>query len=272
MRGLFSEGVFDVMLEHQVQFDALIGVSAGACFGCNYKSRQIGRAIRYNKRFASDPRYMGIGSWLRTGNFINAHYAYLVVPRVFDYFDTQAFAANPMAFYMVCTDVHTGKPVYGRYDQVDSNMLDWMRASASMPLLSTPVAINGLHLLDGGISDSIPLAFSQQQGYERNVVILTQPLGFVKKRTKLMPLFHLFMRKYPAIIQAMERRHDMYNAQLDYLKQEEQKGNTLLIYPSSELPISRLEKRPERLQRIYDKGREIGQQRIGEVIDFLQHS
>lgn len=269
MRGMFTVGVIDVMMEHDVNYDGLIGVSAGAAFGCNYKSRQIQRALRYNKMLASDPRYMGIRSFLKTGNYISDWFTYHVVPYAYDIFDTVTFRSNPMAYYLVCTDVHTGEPVYKRLDEVDHSTLEWIRASASMPMLSKPVALEGRELLDGGISNSIPLEYFQKIGYERNVVVLTQPLGFVKQRTKLMPLFKTLMRKYPAIVDAMARRHEMYNRQLEYLRQEEKKGNTLLIYPLEKLPISRVESNPEKLQEIYDMGRKVGEQRIQDVISFL---
>lgn len=271
MRGMFTVGVIDVMMEHDVCYDGLVGVSAGAAFGCNYKSHQIQRALRYNKLLARDPRYMGIRSFIRTGNYISDWFTYHVVPNCYDLFDRKAFALNPMEYHLVCTDVHTGLPVYKQLSHVDYTMLEWIRASASMPLLSEPVALEGHLLLDGGISDSIPLQYFQKQGYGRNVVVLTQPLGFVKQRTRLIPLFKLLMRKYPAIIDAMAHRHEMYNAQLDYLKQEEKKGNTLLIYPEGKLSISRVETAPERLQEIYDLGRRVGEQRIQEIISFLKN-
>ena len=124
-----------------------------------------------------------------------------------------------------------------------------------MPLVSRPVPLDGKLLLDGGISDSIPLRYFQGQGFERNIVVLTQPKGFFKKKTKLMPLFHLFMRKYPAIVQAMARRHLMYNEELAYLEEEERKGNILLIYPQDTLPIGRTEQDEQKMRRVYAMGR-----------------
>ena len=114
MRGLFTAGITDVMMEHDVWPDGLIGVSAGAAFGCNMKSRQAGRAVRYNKRFARDPRYSGLRSLLTTGDYFNADFGYHVIPREYDLFDDEAFEANPMEFVCVCTDVETGQPVYKR--------------------------------------------------------------------------------------------------------------------------------------------------------------
>ena len=211
MRGLFTAGVMDVMMEYGIRFDGIVGVSAGASFGCNYKSHQIGRVLRYNIRFKDDPRYMGLRSLLKTGNLVAAEFSYHTLPKELDVFDFDAYNADPAEFHVVCTDVLTGEPVYHRIDFMDDDGLEWIRASASMPLVSKPVNIDGKLLLDGGISDSIPLRYFQGQGFERNLVILTQPKGFYKKRTKLMPLFHLFSSRYPAIVQAMSRRHLMYN-------------------------------------------------------------
>lgn len=271
MRGMFTVGVTDVLMQQQIRFDGIIGVSAGACFGVNYKSHQIQRALRYNKLYASNWRYMSLWSWLTTGNYISKDFAYYHVPVHLDKFDFKTFNQDPTTFTLVCTDVHTGEPVYKEINHGDEGILEWIRATASMPILSVPVALDGREYLDGGISDSIPLKYFQDQGYEKNVVILTQPLGFVKKRTKLMPLFHLMMRKYPKIIEAMGRRHEMYNEQLAYLAQEEKKGNTLLIYPQNALPISRIESKPMLLQQVYDMGTAIGKSRCHEIQDFLTH-
>ena len=141
MRGLWTAGVTDVMMEHGVWPDGLIGVSAGAAFGCNIKSRQIGRAIRYNTRFAKDARYSGIRSWLTTGDYFNAQFGYHVVPYEYDLFDTKAFEENPMEFVVVCTDVTTGQAVYHTMNHVDYDELEWLRASASMPLASKVVEV-----------------------------------------------------------------------------------------------------------------------------------
>lgn len=269
MRGLFSAGVMDVMMEQGIRFDGMIGVSAGAAFGCNYKSHQLGRALRYNIRFSNDPKYMGLRTLWHTGELVNGEYAYHTIPTQLDIFDTEAFAANPMEFQLVCTDANTGKPVYKRLDTVDYEALEWVRASASMPLVSHPVKLEGRELLDGGITDSIPLRHFQEEGYTRNIVILTQPKGFTKKRTKLMPLFHLFMRKYPKIIEAMSKRHLMYNEQLAYLRQQELLGNTIVIYPQDTLPIGRTEQTPGKLRHVYELGRQTALEHLQQITVFI---
>ena len=269
MRGLFSAGVMDVMLEHGIRFDGIVGVSAGATFGCNYKSHQLGRVLRYNIRFKDDPRYMGLRSLLRTGDLVGAEFSYHTLPNELDVFDFDTFINDPAEFHVVCTDVETGEPVYHRIDEMDDEGLDWIRASASMPLVSRPVSLGGHLLLDGGISDSIPLRYFQGQGFDRNVVILTQPKGFFKRRTKLMPLFHLFMRRYPAIVQAMSRRHLMYNDELSYLDEQERRGNILLICPQDTLPIGRTEQKEAKMRHVYGMGRQTGEDMIQTIKDFL---
>lgn len=231
MRGLFTAGIIDVMMEAGIEPDGLIGVSAGAAFGCNYKSRQPGRAIRYNMRFAKDPRYSGIWSLLKSGDYFNAEFGYHVVPKEYDIFDVEAFERNPMAFIVVCTDVETGQAIYHKMDHVDFDELEWLRASASMPLASKVVEVGGHKLLDGGVADSIPLAYAESIGYERNVVILTQPEGYVKKHSRLMPLMRIGLRKYPEMVKAMDQRHLMYNHELEFVSQAEREGRCLVIRP-----------------------------------------
>lgn len=269
LRALFTAGVTDVMQEEGITFDGLVGVSAGATFGCNYKSCQPGRSLRYNIRFIGDSRYMGWRTLLREGNLVSAEFSYHVMPFTLDIFDTKTFAENPMEFHVVTTDVYTGKPVYKRLDKADHHMLEWLRASASMPIVSRPVEVDGYTLLDGGISDSIPLRYFQEKGFDRNIVILTQPKGFMKKRTKLMPMFRLFTRKYPAIVQAMAERHVMYNEQLEYLQQQEEEGKILLICPSDPLPIGRTEQNEKKMRHVYALGREMGKKRLAEIKAFL---
>ena len=270
MRGLFTAGIIDVMMEAGVEPDGLIGVSAGAAFGCNYKSRQPGRAIRYNTRFAKDARYSGLKSLLTTGDYFNAQFGYHIVPYQYDLFDVETFEHNPMEFMVVCTDVLTGQAVYHKMDRVDYDELEWLRASASMPLASKVVEVAGHKLLDGGVADSIPLAYFESIGYDRNVVILTQPEGYVKHRTKLMPLMRIGLRRYPEMIQAMDRRYLMYNRELEFVRQAEREGRCLVIRPDEKLPIGHISHDSEEMKRVYQIGREMGDRYIERIKAFYQ--
>ena len=268
MRGLWTAGVIDVMMEHDIRPDGLIGVSAGAAFGCNYKSQQIGRAIRYNTRFAKDPRYSGWKSLLKSGDYFNAEFGYHVVPYEYDIFDTETFEKDPLEFTVVCTDVETGAAVYHQIDHVDYDELEWLRASASMPLASKIVEVGGWKLLDGGVSDSIPLEYYERQGYKRNVVILTQPLGYRKKHLALMPLMRLALRKYPHFLKALDERHLMYNCQLDYVAEAERLGRCLVIRPDEDIPIGHLSHDPQQMRLVYDMGRKVGERYIDHIKEF----
>ena len=268
MRGLWTAGVTDVMMEHDVWPDALIGVSAGAAFGCNYKSRQIGRAIRYNTRFAHDSRYSGMKSLITSGDYFNAQFGYHVGPYEYDIFDTSAFEQNPMTFTVVCTDVETGQAVYHPMDHVDYDELEWLRASASMPLASKVVHVGGRKLLDGGVSDSIPLEYFERQGIRRNVVILTQPLGYKKSHLRLMPLMRLALRKYPHFLRALDQRHLMSNRQLEYVAEAERQGRCLVIRPDEKIPIGHISHDTAQMRLVYEMGRKTGEQYIDRIIAF----
>lgn len=270
MRGLWTAGIIDVMMEHDVWPDGMIGVSAGAAFGCNYKSRQKGRAIRYNTHLAHDSRFSGLWSLLTTGDYYNAEFGYHIVPREIDPFDNEAFDKNPMAFFAVCTDVETGEPVYQQLTEATPETYDWIRASASMPLVSRVVKLQGRKLLDGGVADSIPLAFFEAAGYQRNVVILTQPLGYQKEHNRLMPLMRIALHRYPQMIKAMDRRHLMYNRQLEYVAEAEREGRCLVIRPAEKIPIGHVSHDPERMQHVYELGRQAGEQYIDRIKAYYE--
>ena len=270
MRGLWTAGITDVMMEHNIWPDGLIGVSAGAAFGCNYKSRQIGRAIRYNTHFAKDERYSGWKSLFTTGDYFNAKFGYHIVPFEYDKFDIDAFENNPMEFVVVCTDVETGQPIYHRMSHVDYNELEWLRASASMPLASKVVKVEGWKLLDGGVSDSIPLKYFEEQGYKRNVVILTQPLGYQKKRNPLIPLMRIALHKYPYFLKAMEERHMMYNCQLEYVAEAERLERCLVIRPDEPIPIGHLSKDANQMRYVYELGRAVGERNIDKIKEYYE--
>jgi len=270
MRGLWTAGITDVMMEHDVWPDGLIGVSAGAAFGCNYKSRQIGRAIRYNMRFAKDPRYSGLRSLLKSGDYFNAKFDYHVVPKKYDIFDDKAFEQNPMEFYVVCTDVETGEAVYKPLNNVTDETYDWIRASASMPMVSKVVELQGRKLLDGGVADSIPLEYFESVGYKRNVVILTQPRGYRKEHNKLMPLLRLSLRKHPKMVKAMNERHVMYNNELDYVAKAERQGRCLVIRPEGKIPIGHISHNPDEMRYVYELGRQTGLRNIERIKAFYK--
>ncbi len=269
MRGMFTCGILDVFLENDISFDGAVGVSAGATFGCNIKSRQQGRAFRYNKKYCADRRYHSIWSLLTTGDIYNVPFCYDELPYKLDKWDIEAFKANPMEFYCVATDIRTGKPAYHKCLSGEKQDIVWIQASASMPLVSRPVHIDGGVYLDGGISDSIPLRFMEENGYDRNLVIETQPIDYVKGRQQYMPLVRFMLRNYPNMIKCMEERYLMYNEEKRYIRDKEEKGQVLVLRPDAPLHISPIEKDPKELERVYVHGREVADRNLQRIRDYL---
>lgn len=271
MRGLFTAGILDVWMEQGIgEFTAAIGVSAGACFGCNYKSHQPGRALRYNLKYCADPRYHSLRSLLTSGDLYNADFCYRRIPYELDPMDFAAYRADPMEFWADATDADTGETVYRRLDTCDGEDLQFVRASASLPIVSRAVEINGRRLLDGGMTDGMPLKWmTETRGIPRSVVILTRPAGYRKKPYGHDRLFRLILRKYPAAAECLRLRHQRYNETLDYIADREKAGQALVLRPPKALELKSAETSPERLQAAYDMGRQVGLETAEKVRAFV---
>ncbi len=269
MRGMFTCGVIDYLMKENILFDGAVGVSAGAVFGCNYKSQQIGRAIRYNMRFCRDERYCGFRSLIRTGDLYGAEFCYNKLPFELDIFDTDTFESNPMEFWIVATDVRTGKACYHKCTTGKDEDMLWFRASASMPILSKPVKIRGRSYLDGGCADSVPLRFFESIGYDRNLVILTQPRGYRKKQGRAMALIRILSKKYPEILKDLKNRPESYNQTLEMIEKKSDAGEIFTIYPPEPLNIGAAEKDPAELQRVYKIGEETAKAKLASIKNFL---
>ena len=269
MRGMFTAGVLDVLMENGLVTDGAIGVSAGAVFGCNYKSHQIGRVIRYNTEYCNDKRYASFKNLVKTGNLYSEQFCYHEVPEKLDPFNEAAFAESPMDYFVVCTDVKTGEPIYHKCRKGDAEDVRWMEASASMPLAAKIVKIGHYGLLDGGVADSIPVRFFESIGYKRNLIILTQPKGYVKKKNKLLPAIRAKYFRYPAFVEAVADRHERYNETLSYISMLEQAGKDYVIRPPIPLEIGAMERDPAQLRRVYETGRAVAQIQVEKIRDFL---
>lgn len=269
LRGMVTNGILDVFMKNGIRFDAVVGVSAGVLFGCNYKSNQPGRALRYNLRYKDNIEYMSWKSLIKTGNYVNERFSYHLLPYMLDPFDFNEFKKNPMKFYAVCTDIERGCSVYHEIDDANGIGMRWMQASASMPVFAKPVEIDGRYYLDGGITDSIPLKFIQEKGFKKNIVILTQPADFRKKKAHVGLIMKLLLNRYPMVAELMARRHVMYNNELDYIHSELKKGDTFLICPDEKLDIGRLSMKEDKILRVYEAGVEKAQQLLPQIKDFI---
>ena len=238
-------------------------------FGCNYKSHQIGRVIRYNTEYCNDKRYASFKNLVKTGNLYSEQFCYHEVPEKLDPFNEAAFAASPMDFFVVCTDVKTGEPIYHKCRKGDAEDVLWMEASASMPLAAKIVKIGHYGLLDGGVADSIPVRFFESIGYKRNLIILTQPKGYIKKKNKFLPAIRARYFRYPAFVEAVADRHERYNETLSYISMLEQAGKDYVIRPPIPLEIGAMERDPAQLRRVYETGRAVAQIQVEKIRDFL---
>ena len=266
-RGIYTAGILDVFLEHDIHFDGVIGVSAGAIHGCSFVSGQKGRSIRYYKKYSKDPRFMSIRSWLKTGDFIGADFCYHELPEKLDIYDNDAFLASNTKFYATCTNLETGKAEHHEFTDM-FEQIDYLRASASLPYFSRIVEIDGKKYLDGGCADSVPIEAFQKMGYEKNVIILTRPAGYQKK-PEHPALSSIFYSKYPKFIQTLNQRYLNYNETMEKINQMEKAGTVLVIRPEETLNIGRLENNPEKTQEIYDIGYQDGLKMIEKVKAFL---
>lgn len=273
MRGAYSGGVLDVLLDNGIKFGGYAGTSAGAIHLCSFLSEQRERNMRIDTIHSQDPRYRGFMKLIKTGDYFPREFCYITIPREIDPFDYAKFEENAKIsdFYSVCTNLETGEAEYLLTQEVDKgDGLECVRASASLPLMSRIVELRGMKLLDGGIGDSIPFEFMDRKGFKKQVVILTQQEGFVKKPNSLIPLFKLIYRKYPKFVEASARRHIRYNEQLSTLKQWETEGKSFVFRPSEPFKISRIEKDPQKLVELYKMGLRDGERLLPALKKFLE--
>lgn len=268
MRGLYTSGILDVFLDAGIKVDGVVSVSAGALFGVNYLSKQRGRAIRYNKRFIKDKRYMGLRSWLTTGNMVNKDFTYYKVPMELDKFDQETFAQSQVPFYVTVTNIETGLPEYHKIDHVFEQM-ELLRASSALPLVSKIVEVEGKKYLDGGLSDSIPVAFAQSLGFDKLIVILTQPIDYRKKPSSGR-IYRMLYRKYPKFVEVASKRYQHYNQAVENIIQLEKEEQVFVIRPHQALQIGRLEKNPDKFDEIYRLGLQDGERAIEDLEAYLE--
>ncbi|MDD6446641.1 patatin-like phospholipase family protein [Oscillospiraceae bacterium LCP25S3_E3] len=267
-RGIYAAGVLDVLLENDIWADGLIGTSAGAVNGCSYVSNQYERNLRYNIRFAKEKKYMSIYSLITTGNVVGTDFAYNILPNKLEVFDYDAFEKSPVDYYVTCSNVETGKAEYIQCKSLRGKNMDYLRASASLPYVSQIVEIDGKKYLDGGICDSIPLKAFQNMGYEKNLVVLTRPKGYIKKPENNL-LANLYYRKYPAFVTALRNRYAVYNRTLKYIEQQEKQGNILVLRPSKSIKVGRMEQDPKLLKQMYELGKNDARQILDAITLFL---
>ena len=268
MRGMFTAGVLDALMEQNIQIDKIIGVSAGALFGINYASNQKGRALRYNLKYLKDKRYMGFYSLFTTGNIVNKDFAFYDFPFNLDPFDQDEFDKSHLDFYLTATNIESGKAEYFKIKDVFKEM-EYFRATSAMPFVSKFVEINGQKYLDGGIADSIPFEKAQELGCDKIIVVLTQPIDYQKTKSSSF-LFKLFYRNYPHLVKTLENRYRTYNEQVEEIIRLEKENKIFVIRPNVSLNIGRLERDETKIRTVYELGEKILSAQIQDLKKYLR--
>ncbi len=269
MRATYTTGVLDFFMDRDIYFRHIYGVSAGACHACSYISKQRGRAFEIFEKYLNDKRYCSLKSLRRTGDLFGVEMIYDLIPNRYVPFDYEQAAAYDGELFSVVTDCITGEAAYLRIGDLHGDMIK-IRASASLPLLARTVHIDGNDYLDGGISDSIPLAESIRAGNRKNVLILTREKGYKKKKSKVNHLISRVYRKSaPGLVRAQKTRHIRYNRSLELAQQEEKAGRAFIIRPSVRPQAGRVEKNLDKLRDLYELGYSDAQIHFDSLMKFL---
>ena len=268
MRGLYTAGVLDVLMDHHFMPDVVCGTSAGVTFGVNLLSGQPGRVLRYNCRYVGERRYISFYSWLTTGNMINRDFAYDLLPRELDPFDEATYEQAPAKFYATITNMRTGQAEYVRITDTWKQM-DVIRASASLPIICQPVEWNGEKYLDGGLADNIPLDKCMELGCDKVVIVLTRPMDYVRN-DHIAPLCRLVFPRYKALLRTIDQRNEKYNARIQQILELERRGKVFVIRPSENRPVGRLEKDPDKLRALHALGMQDATEQWQALKDYLE--
>jgi predicted patatin/cPLA2 family phospholipase len=269
LRGVYGAGVLRYLMEQDIYLPYVIGVSSGACNGSNYVSRQIERNRIVNIDFISDPRYINYWRWLFKGELFGMDFLFDTLPNLLAPFDTDIFYKSPQKMIVGVSDCLTGEPLYFNQHQYKAEFLTLLRASCSLPFLAPPVKINGKTLMDGGISEAIPIRKSIDDGNEKHVLILTRPSNYRKKKSKLGSLFRWKYPKYKGLCNVINNRHSRYNETLDFIQQLEKKRKIFVFRPPESFEIGRIEKNPEKLEAGYQNGYRDAEKKIQSLVEYL---
>ncbi|MDR1693942.1 MAG: patatin family protein [Lactobacillaceae bacterium] len=268
-RGIYTAGVLDVLLENEIMPDGVIGVSAGAIHGASYVSKQAGRSIRYNMKYGNDYRFMSWRSWFETGDMVDEKFSYHELPEKLDPFDNETFMESKTKFYVTCSNLETGRAEHIHCTDL-FKQIDYLRASASMPFVSRIVDVGGKKLLDGGISDGIPLKAFIDMGYDRCIVVQTRMAGYRKEPNKIMNfLAKIKYRKYPKFVEAIKTRYKNYNDELDYIDDMNKKGLAFVIRPSKYVKVKRMEQDLGKVKEMYELGRSDALRELNNIRKFF---
>lgn len=253
MRGVFTCGVLDYMMDHHIEFPYAVGVSAGACNGLSYMSRQRGRAKYSNIDLLDKYHYIGLKHLWYQHSILDQHLLYDLFPKEILPYDYKTYFENPTRFEMVTTNCVTGRACYLEDKDDPVRLLAIAKASSSLPYVCPITYVDGIPMLDGGIVDSIPVMRALEQGYEQNVVVLTRNRGY-RKQEKDIRVPGFVYRRYPRLRLVLSKRCEVYNKQLEMIERMEDEGRVLVIRPEQKVVVNRIERDTKKLTALYEEG------------------
>ena len=268
MRGVFTAGVLRYFMEHDIYIPYTVGVSAGACNGVSYISRQIDRNYTINIEYSSHPEYISFKRLLMRRELFGMDFLFDKIPNELVPFDMKTFCEVNEKFVVGVTDCISGEPVYYDKEHLKKDMTTILRASSSIPFFAPEISYDGRILLDGGIADPIPIRKSEADGNTKNIVVLTRNKGYRKEPSSNW-LVQRKYRHYEGLVRAIRDRHIIYNETVRYLEEQEEKGNVIIIRPVEKLDVGRVERKPEKLIKLYNQGYEVAKSSYDKIKQFL---
>lgn len=261
MRGVFTSGVLDAFMKHEVYFPYVVAVSAGACNGLSYMSHQPRRARWSNIDMLQKYDYISLKSLIVNGSIFDPELLYERFPNEFFPFDYDAYEKNPATFEVVTTNCRTGRAMYLTERHDHRRLTQLIRATSSLPFVAHITRVDGIPMLDGGIVDSIPILRSIDTGHQENVVVMTRNRGYRSSEPDIkIPKF--LYGEYPRLRVALSRRTAAYNEQLDLVERMEDWGEIVVIRPQKPLEVGRITEDVAKLERLYEEGFQQGEQFI----------
>lgn len=269
MRGIYTAGVLDFFIEKNIEVDITIGVSAGSCHASSYLSKQYKRAYNATVDYINDKRYLSFSNLIKTGSIFGMDFMFNKIPNELNIYDYDTFAKSKSKFVVVATNCETGSPEYFELKDLKKEII-YMQASCSIPMFANIVEIDDFKLVDGGVSDSIPIEYSLNQGYKKNIVVLTRDITYKKNKQKFLPIVNKKYKKYPNLVKAIENRHLNYNNSLNLVNKLEKDGDVLVIRPKKPVNVSQIEKNAKKLTALYEEGYDDAKELYDKILDFIK--
>lgn len=269
MRGIYTAGVLDFFIEKNIEVDITIGVSAGSCHASSYLSKQYKRAYNATVDYINDKRYLSFSNLIKTGSIFGMDFMFNKIPNELNIYDYDTFSKSKSKFVVVATNCENGSPEYFELKDLKKEII-YMQASCSIPMFANIVEIDDFKLVDGGVSDSIPIEYSLNQGYKKNIVVLTRDITYKKNKQKFLSIVNRKYKKYPNLIKAIENRHLNYNKSLNLVNQLEKDGDVLVIRPKKPVNVSQIEKDAKKLTSLYEEGYDDAKELYDKILDFIK--